>query len=220
MRWGSALRAQKPFAALAVPSIAAGLLLIASQLAFQPAVRPFYLYDARLNNEMKDNTFPDWTAVVPPYAALAVTVGAAEAWLCRRSHGSSTVVLAMTAHFLLDNALALLLTLTVSETTKNIVGRLRPDWLQRCAPEVDVSALGQWTQGQLKCQHSGEEVDDGRKSFPSVRWRSTWPSASWPTPGSWAAPDSWTTGTTWRTCWPAGSSARRWAASPRCAHAR
>jgi diacylglycerol diphosphate phosphatase / phosphatidate phosphatase len=65
-------------------------------------------------------------------------------------------------------------TAIVTETLKNLVGRYRPDWLDRCLPAVPgtviIDAWGATSSENPPCTNediSASKLDDGMKSFPS-----------------------------------------------------
>ena len=65
-------------------------------------------------------------------------------------------------------------TAIVTEILKNLVGRYRPDWLDRCQPaapgEVVIDGWGATSSQNPPCTNadiSASKLDDGRKSFPS-----------------------------------------------------
>lgn len=62
----------------------------------------------------------------------------------------------------------------VTEVLKNLVGRYRPDWLDRCSPTVPgtviIESWGATSSDNPPCTNddiSASKLDDGRKSFPS-----------------------------------------------------
>eukprot|EP00004_Rigifila_ramosa_P008089 TRINITY_DN1925_c0_g1_i2.p1 TRINITY_DN1925_c0_g1~~TRINITY_DN1925_c0_g1_i2.p1 ORF type:complete len:264 (-),score=62.65 TRINITY_DN1925_c0_g1_i2:9-800(-) len=138
------------YATTAVVALVLGLV----ELLGEPVKRDFLLNDI-------DISYPHYEKqTVPVPELMLISVFAPAVVICaghflvnyyfapRRS--------ARLAFRLLGFAQAILLTLLLTDTIKLVVGRLRPDFLDRCQPD-----------DQLVCQGDPDVVKEGRKSFPS-----------------------------------------------------
>jgi membrane-associated phospholipid phosphatase len=88
-------------------------------------------------------------------------------------HASLTSAVASLFHFSLDTLAAGIVTGLITEVSKVLVGRYRPDWLSRCNPSipypVTIGPYGRPATENPICNStlSENKLTDGQKSFPS-----------------------------------------------------
>lgn len=142
----------------------------------EPHVVPYVLWDGRISYPLDSSldTIPSWVAVFAPLMMLALTIGVGEFLASRRQHRSITDAVSTALYFLADGIQSFITGLLLCQVFKYMVGRLRPNFLARCQPEVppDLTfTLQNITQGismsqQFPCA-TPEEVKEGRLAFPS-----------------------------------------------------
>ena len=113
---------------------------------------------------------PYWVALLVSFAGLAISVAAGE--LALALHTSATNAASAVLFFLLDGTGAWAVTTLLTIVLKMGVGRLRPDFLARCAPEepsvAPLPAFGRTASDNPKCTApSSSHLTDGHFSFPS-----------------------------------------------------
>lgn len=126
--------------------VSVGLLFLSSVV--EPYERPFSISDrsiSKLHLRHETITFVEITAisVVIPLMLMFVTLRI------------NPIEKVYEVYFYLSFLLACLVTSSIVENMKNMIGRLRPDFLSRCSP----------TGG--KCTGNPRLIIEGRKSFPS-----------------------------------------------------
>ncbi|AFN83948.1 membrane associated phosphatidic acid [Encephalitozoon romaleae SJ-2008] len=126
--------------------VSMGLLFLSS--AIEPYERPFSISDRSISKPYLRHetiTFAEITAVsvVIPLVLMFVILRI------------NTIERVYEVYFYLSFLLACLITSSIVENMKNIIGRLRPDFLSRCSP-----AGG-------KCTGNPRVILEGRRSFPS-----------------------------------------------------
>ncbi|KAL4424010.1 hypothetical protein ABPG75_001311 [Micractinium tetrahymenae] len=127
----------------------------------EPHIVPYVAWDARISYPLHSNTIPSWVAVFTPLIMLALTI----------AHGSITDAVSSAVYFFLDGVQSFVMGIFLTQTFKYIVGRLRPNFLARCQPDVPngvTFSLQNITSGisdQFPC--TGGDVVDGRLAFPS-----------------------------------------------------
>ncbi|KNE54028.1 hypothetical protein AMAG_00028 [Allomyces macrogynus ATCC 38327] len=109
-----------------------------------PQKRTFNVNDITLQNPMREQTVPEWLAFI-----LVVVVPFIFIFLIGRSRAGRPVL-----GLLVSTGLALL----VTGALKNLVGGLRPDFLDRCKPNP---------KDLTQCTGEVSIVNEGRRSFPS-----------------------------------------------------
>lgn len=149
--------------------------LIVTMTTLDPTVTSFVEYDATISNSYKgDSTIPYFVAILVPLISLLISFVALEIVLAKHSSTwSLTMSLATSIAFFLDFVGAGVITGILTEVTKNLVGRYRPDWLSRCNPDivnpVSINGFGEPADDNPACDSTLPEskINDGRKSFPS-----------------------------------------------------
>lgn len=153
------------------------LLIIAAciilKTATVPASRPFLVYDATISlPHLGNGSIPFWVVPLVPLIALLLSCAVFE-WLAVRACITNvTGALAATLHFFIEFVGCGVVTLILTETTKVLVGRYRPDWLAQCNPAVPSSlnvTYGLPPSDNPACQAdlSLTKQQDGHKSFIS-----------------------------------------------------
>lgn len=143
-------------------------------LEFQdPVQRPVFLYDATISYENKPNTIDDFLAPLIPGIVFIGSLCIVEIYLFRDGRVATAAAL---LRFFMACFAALTVVGFFTELFKQICGRLRPDFLDRCKPALPfneaLKAMNQndeWG-GSINplCQNKDERVlRDGRVSFPS-----------------------------------------------------
>ncbi|CAL5229480.1 g12810 [Coccomyxa viridis] len=150
------------------------LMIIYWSPSITPRHRPVYIYDATISYPMAaHDTVPTWAAYTVPYILLIISVLVGELVICRSMHNNLTNALAAALHFIVDAVAAFFVAILVQRATKTAVGRLRPDFLDRCKP---AALLGNSYLFHLEigsyidpgCTETDQALlDDGRSSFPS-----------------------------------------------------
>lgn len=136
--------------------------------------RSFVVYDGSLSLPYYQNsTIPVWVAVLVPSISMLVSLVGIELMGAPTRNVSSTWAVASVLHFVIDFVSVFIVNGTLTETTKLMVGRFRPDWLARCAPTVPSSGVtptyGLPASDNPACHSSlgASKLLDGHKSFPS-----------------------------------------------------
>ncbi|KAL4423522.1 hypothetical protein ABPG77_006545 [Micractinium sp. CCAP 211/92] len=136
-----------------------------------PHIVPYVVWDARISYPQNTNTIPSWVAVFAPLVMLALTIAVGEFITSRRQHASITDAVSSAVYFFLDGVQSFVMGIFLTQVFKYIVGRLRPNFLARCQPDVPAGltfTLQNITSGisdQFPC--TGNDVTDGRLAFPS-----------------------------------------------------
>ena len=140
-----------------------------------PRNTPYIIYDATISGGNIDSTFkptvPDWVPVVIPLLTFVITVVVGELISSKAQHNDVTEAVATALFFVLDGIQAFLASLLVTQVTKFVVGRPRPDFLSRCNPVVPANitiAIGGDYDYLWPCQRPWDGVlKNGYLSFPS-----------------------------------------------------
>ncbi|KAI8329184.1 phosphatidic acid phosphatase type 2/haloperoxidase [Choanephora cucurbitarum] len=127
-----------------------------------PFHREFSINDTSLMHDYRVNeSVPVWLlaviAILVPIVAIAcISIGIRRSWMDFNSA-------------LLGLALALSMTIMVTDVLKTTVGRPRPDMLSRCQPPPDIQdpPLGLLNYTICTADHHSYKFRDGFKSFPS-----------------------------------------------------
>lgn len=150
-------------------------LIVTSQLS-DAADRTFFTYDATIANEYHPkSTIPFWLAIVIPLLCMLLSLVVYEYVAYKRNMNfiSTTSVVASALYFFLDFCFAAVVTSLLTEVSKLLVGRFRPDWLSRCQPVTNSTIIPSWGLSPTEnaaCTNSEipqSKLEDGRKSFPS-----------------------------------------------------
>ena len=151
-------------------------LIVTSQIN-DAADRSFVTYDATISNVYNaTSTIPFWLAIVLPLVCMVISLVVYEyVFYKRQSHFISlTSVVATGFHFFIDFCVAAVVTALLTEVSKLLVGRYRPDWLSRCQPATNstqpfVPVYGLPPSSNPSCLSDlpEEKLIDGHKSFPS-----------------------------------------------------
>ena len=137
------------------------------------ANRSFVAYDGTLSLQyFPSSTIPAWLAIVVPLVSFLISLLVLEILAARQLNVSPTSAWASTVYFIIDFICVFLVNSLLTEVTKLLVGRYRPDWLARCNPQVPSTvelAYGLPASENPACNSSlsGSQVTDGHKSFPS-----------------------------------------------------
>jgi len=150
-------------------------LIVSSQLS-DAADRAFFTFDATIANEYHpSSTIPFWLAIVIPLIFMLLSLVVYEYVTYRRNINfiSTTSVVASALHFLLDFVFAAVVTSLLTEVSKLLVGRFRPDWLSRCQPVTNSTVIPSWglspdeNPSCTNLEIPQSKLEDGHKSFPS-----------------------------------------------------
>ena len=111
-------------------------------------------------------------ALLVSFSCLAVSVAAGELLVARGLHTSATNALSAALYFLIDGAGSWAVATFLTGLLKMVVGRLRPDFLARCAPAepsvAPVPAYGRGAGANPACTAPpSAHLTDGHYSFPS-----------------------------------------------------
>lgn len=139
------------------------------------ADRPFSLYDATISYPYyPDSTIPFWLVGVLPICMMLASLGILELAAARRAGGCPTSAAAAALHWLLDFLFMGAVTSLLTEVSKQLVGRYRPDYLDRCGPAAPPAdgvsvAWGLPAADNPACMSDldASKLEDGHKSFPS-----------------------------------------------------
>ena len=138
-----------------------------------PTTRPFLTYDATISAPYQTtNSIPYWLACIIPFLSLLFSLTIWEI-LPYRNTPRLTSAAASFLFFLLDFIFCFVVTVLLTETGKLVVGRYRPDWLNRCEPDAsNTTIVLQWgtsAAANPSCTSSlsPSKIEDGHKSFPS-----------------------------------------------------
>ena len=149
-------------------------LIIVSSVS-NPTDNSFLTYDATISFSYQvDSTIPYYVAILVPLISLLLSFVVLELLLWHVGLGlGQQDSMTLCVLYFLDFVGAGVVTGLLTEITKNIVGRYRPDWLSRCQPEisnpVNISGFGLPSSDNPACTSdlSSSKMNDGRKSFPS-----------------------------------------------------
>lgn len=169
VRWGFVLKSQLWASALLTIGPLIGLILC--HYSFTPTLRPYFVYDATISYALKKDTIPSWVSVVIPLILLIISLLVGEFLLFKPMHRDITNAVSTSVHFFLDAVLALIVTLFMTELSKLVVGRLRPDFIERCQPATLNGPIvlnpGHLNPNLPPCTAGLSQLNDGHKSFPS-----------------------------------------------------
>ncbi|KAJ1726054.1 hypothetical protein LPJ61_005452 [Coemansia biformis] len=126
-----------------------------------PFHREFSLTDKTIQYPNKPDSVPFYAAVVLAFVLPLVVIVLWTGLLRRSFHDMNVGILGL--------CMALVLNMMVTNTVKNLAGRLRPDFIDRC--NLDLSQVSEPTIGLLTsavCRQADESfLLDGMRSFPS-----------------------------------------------------
>jgi phosphatidate phosphatase len=162
--WGFVIRSQH----YGMPLFTIGYIIILGVVHWvsNARQRPFYLYDASISYSSGGDTVPSWVAVVIPLILLIISMLAFEFIIYRKENFHITNAVATFVHYLLDCLCAFICVIMVTEITKFAAGRLRPDFLETCAPTVSYTS-GPAVLGATPSSVCTRDTTDVRKSFCS-----------------------------------------------------
>lgn len=153
------------------------IALIVVGVTLDPKTSSFVTYDATLSQQYNpDSSIPYWLAILVPLISLFISFGFFE--YCRRAWSQELSSLreqfGIWVVFFLDFVEAGVVNGIITDVTKNLVGRYRPDWLSRCQPAivnpVEIQGFGMAAADNPECTRTdlpSSKIDDGHKSFPS-----------------------------------------------------
>jgi membrane-associated phospholipid phosphatase len=174
IRWGKVWRRQDHANMLLTACLIVGVGV--TTFVLDPRDENYFIYDATISYPAATKhayapTVPGWASIVVPLLMMLLTIVVGEFLYSKSDHHSVTDALAVTFFFLADAIGALACTLLVTQVTKLEVGRLRPDFLARCAPVPPAAVsiqYGQDTSALYPCTSAdASAIKDGRQSFPS-----------------------------------------------------
>ncbi len=150
-------------------------LIIVSSTISDTADRSFLTYDATIANEYHPHsTIPFWLAIVFPLICMILSLACYEYVAYSRNFNSisKTSCVATALHFFIDFIFAAVVTSLITEVSKLLVGRYRPDWLSRCGPVTNSTEIPSWglspsLNPACTSDLSSSKLEDGHKSFPS-----------------------------------------------------
>lgn len=149
------------------------VVLIIVGTTINPEIGSFVTYDATISfTYYKDSRIPYFVAILVPLFCLLLSFAVLEYSLARVKQNAAQAVGVCTVFFL-DFVGAGVVNGLITEVTKNLVGRYRPDWLSRCQPDidnpVDIAGFGLSPEDNPACTSDlpASKISDGRKSFPS-----------------------------------------------------
>lgn len=139
-----------------------------------PRQSEYWAYDASISKAGKGDfkaSVPDWVPVIIPLIYLATTIIVGEIISSKAQHNTATEAVACVIFFFLDGVQSFIFGLLVTQVTKFVVGRPRPDFLARCNPantQEDAIIIGGDPSEVWPCQSpwSGT-LKSGWESFPS-----------------------------------------------------
>lgn len=137
----------------------------------EPAVRPLPAYDPTISlpSAPKD-TVPMTEAAALPFVALIITIVLVE-FCVMRGKQSATASVQAAIHVFFMAVVGFGVVLAVTEATKPIASRFRPDFLARCKgadSQIGAADVGKRLDIYKDCLTNNKAViEDGRKSFPS-----------------------------------------------------
>jgi membrane-associated phospholipid phosphatase len=111
-----------------------------------------------------------FTPAALPFVALIITIVIVEFGVMHTKQSMTTSVQAA-IHIFFMAIVGFAVVLAVTEATKPIASRFRPDFLSRCKganPVLGAADVGKRLDIYKDCLNNNkEEIEDGRKSFPS-----------------------------------------------------
>ncbi|KAK9810660.1 hypothetical protein WJX73_008067 [Symbiochloris irregularis] len=128
--WGFVFKSQHYGTPLTTIAILIALLVVHWTLT--PSKRVFFLYDASISYISHGDTIPAWVAVVVPLISLLISLVAYEFVIFRSFNLHITNAVATTVHFFVDCVCSFVTVEFITELTKMLIGRLRPNFLQEC----------------------------------------------------------------------------------------
>ncbi|KAJ1678383.1 hypothetical protein EV182_004163 [Spiromyces aspiralis] len=144
--------------------------------AVHPHKRQFSLEDKTISYKHKEDTIPFWAAIVLCGVGSVVFIALFPAfrafkWLNQSSLREKKGMAWFAREFhigLLGLAMAIVLTLMITDVVKNVAGRHRPDFLTRCKPKSG-STDPEWglSDDSVCTQTDMSLMRDGMRSFPS-----------------------------------------------------
>ncbi|KAF8065539.1 Pyroxd2 [Scenedesmus sp. PABB004] len=136
-----------------------------------PAARPVFASDPSIALPFTKHDMPFWVALLVPFVVLVVAAAALEFGARRRQQGVARAAVVL-VNLLLTTLAALVVVGFMTELLKRLGGRLRPDFLARCQPDlaaVDAGgAVAYGTFPDVTCgAPASKALRDGHMSFPS-----------------------------------------------------
>ncbi|KAF6261425.1 phosphatidic acid phosphatase type 2/haloperoxidase [Scenedesmus sp. NREL 46B-D3] len=154
-----------------VITIVLGVATAGISARMSPALRPVFQPDATIGyRHVGEHDMPFAVALLVPFVVLVATVLAVECLCIQQNWQRRTVVL---LNILLTFMAAVAVVGFMTELFKRLAGRLRPDFLSRCAEagdmkELTAEALVNGLQQQPGCTNMDiKQLKDGHLSFPS-----------------------------------------------------
>lgn len=134
---------------------------------------PFSIGDASISyTYATSDSVPYWAAVVVPLIFFVISLGVGE-FVKARALQTAAAAFAVSMHLLIDVIGCFAIVGVLTDVFKNLVGRLRPDFLSRCGPAGEGSSSeAQWG-GSLSTPTcvaptvDADALEDGHRSFPS-----------------------------------------------------
>lgn len=176
---------RQDFGSIAASLVAIVALAIAQAAMGGPTSRPFMITDATVSFPHGESSVPYWLACLVSALMALLSIMAGEVLLGRRRLAGLTDALAATLHFFIDAIAAFIVTGLGTTVMKVAVGRLRPDFLDRCKPAVPFPltveyGLSAAANPACTAPPSGE-LTDGHYSFPSGHTSTVFVFAFWST---------------------------------------
>ncbi|KAF8057151.1 PIG-K [Scenedesmus sp. PABB004] len=167
VRWGRVFKYQTWGGLLVL--LIAGIIVGVSHYFTEPDHRPLRLFDAavRLPYQTKD-TVSMAAATAYPFVALIITAAVIEFAVMWRKQSLTASIQAF-LHVLFWAIIGFAVVLSITEATKPIASRFRPDFMERCRPSLQGETMApDAVVANTDCTSSDKAaVADGRKSFPS-----------------------------------------------------
>ena len=155
------------------------IALIILEVTLNPYTRSFVVYDATISYSYQVNsTIPYFVAVCVPLVSLLLSFVAFEVFFTKYTNvgnksWATNPGVPVSIIWFLDFVGSGVVTSILTEVSKNLVGRYRPDWLSRCQPNIDnppyIEGFGLNASMNPVCTRdlTQDKVSDGKKSFPS-----------------------------------------------------
>jgi len=155
------------------------IVLIVLEVTLNPYTRSFVVYDATISNSYQvDSTIPYFLAICVPLVSLLLSFVAFEVFLSKYTDignkpWGTNLGVPVSIIWFLNFIGSGVITSILTEVSKNLVGRYRPDWLSRCQPNIenplDIEGFGLNASMNPVCTRdlTPDKVNDGKKSFPS-----------------------------------------------------
>lgn len=164
VRWGVVFGQQDRAGILVLIVAAVGTAL--AHYANNPQGPTIWVYDAAITKPSMDDTISNGLAAAIAFIAMFVSVLFVEVVLHWHTHSRTSRITAV-LQFILGCLTAFAVVLFITEFTKRLVSRPRPDFMTRCEPSAAANSPLSFMEAAVCTSTNTYEIAEGQLSFPS-----------------------------------------------------